>query len=287
MDIQQLEQVIAIVEEKTMTKAAEKLHVTQPALSAGIRKLEEELHTKLFVREKNGMVLTEVGKIVYEKAIIIKQDMDRLKDSVNEYLSDSSLITVGFDDPGPMWYLMPNLYMAYGNEAFHNLMDLHIKDALLKGKCQIAISSVPFYDDSFVSEKLVEESLYLSVSLDSAYANRDSIDLLKENLDEIHRYVCEGAHDLYLEGFWKKVTEKTKVHTYTDYFMFQNILQNEEIVTTTTKLVQSYRNDGNRKLIPITSDGTKNDYYVIYPKGKYEEYISYIKYVFSKVKEKD
>ncbi|HIT63812.1 MAG TPA: LysR family transcriptional regulator [Candidatus Ventrimonas merdavium] len=63
MNIHQLEYVITISEEKSFSKAAERLLVTQPALSQQVKKLEIELGTKLFRRERNELVLTDAGKV--------------------------------------------------------------------------------------------------------------------------------------------------------------------------------------------------------------------------------
>lgn len=63
MNTQILEYVIAISEEKTLSKAAESLLVTQSALSQQLKKLEQELECPLFTRRKNTMQLTGAGKI--------------------------------------------------------------------------------------------------------------------------------------------------------------------------------------------------------------------------------
>lgn len=50
---------------KHMTKASEELHVSQPAISQAIKKLEEELGGTLFVRSNKGMDLTKEGEMFY------------------------------------------------------------------------------------------------------------------------------------------------------------------------------------------------------------------------------
>ena len=59
MDTKIIEYVIAIAEEKTLNKAAERLYLTQPALSQRLKKLEEELGTPLFIRTKDGLAITD------------------------------------------------------------------------------------------------------------------------------------------------------------------------------------------------------------------------------------
>ncbi|MCD8021190.1 MAG: LysR family transcriptional regulator [Clostridiales bacterium] len=68
MNTQLLEYIIAIAEEKSLTKAADRLLLTQSALSQQLKKLEKELGTKLFMRSKNEMILTDAGKIYVNNA---------------------------------------------------------------------------------------------------------------------------------------------------------------------------------------------------------------------------
>ena len=64
MDFYRIECFLAAAETGSMTKAAEKMCVTQPAISFQIRELERELQITLFSRESNGIRLTEAGKIM-------------------------------------------------------------------------------------------------------------------------------------------------------------------------------------------------------------------------------
>lgn len=68
MDLNQLHAFVAVAREGHMTRAARQLHLTQPAVSAQISKLEDELGQKLFDRMPKGMVLTEAGKLFREYA---------------------------------------------------------------------------------------------------------------------------------------------------------------------------------------------------------------------------
>lgn len=54
-----------VAKEKSITKAAKKLYISQPAISKSLKRLEEELNVDLFYRNLNGVELTEVGKVFY------------------------------------------------------------------------------------------------------------------------------------------------------------------------------------------------------------------------------
>ncbi|MCD7745756.1 MAG: LysR family transcriptional regulator [Lachnospiraceae bacterium] len=62
MTLQQILYAVTIADMKSMNKAAAALYVSQPALSAAIRDLEEELHIELFIRSNRGIVLTQEGE---------------------------------------------------------------------------------------------------------------------------------------------------------------------------------------------------------------------------------
>lgn len=68
MEIYQFRQLIAIAEARSFRRAATRLGLTQPALSAGIRKLENELGVRLFDRASDGVKLTAYGKVVAARA---------------------------------------------------------------------------------------------------------------------------------------------------------------------------------------------------------------------------
>lgn len=69
MKITQLEYFCAASQYHSITKAAQKLYVTQPAISSAIRELEKEFSVNLFTRTKNHLTLTSEGKIFYKKAL--------------------------------------------------------------------------------------------------------------------------------------------------------------------------------------------------------------------------
>lgn len=64
IELEQLKQLIAFATYGTLSKAAEKLYISQPALSRSIQKLEKTLGVELFDRKKNKMELNQNGKLL-------------------------------------------------------------------------------------------------------------------------------------------------------------------------------------------------------------------------------
>jgi DNA-binding transcriptional LysR family regulator len=76
MDIRQLKAFVAIAETRTFTAAAERVHVTQAAISMQIRQLEQEVGLPLFIRTPRRVVLTEAGEHLLERAHLILREHD-------------------------------------------------------------------------------------------------------------------------------------------------------------------------------------------------------------------
>ena len=68
MDTKQIEYIVMIADQKSITRAAEKLFITQSALSQQLQKLEEELDVSLFIRNKSDWIPTPEGEVYLENA---------------------------------------------------------------------------------------------------------------------------------------------------------------------------------------------------------------------------
>lgn len=116
MDMKRLDFFCQVVELKSFTKAAEKLHLTQPTVSEGVRLLEETLGESLLDRMGREVLPTPAGKVLYRYARRILQLRDEAKRAVSD-LRDSAggLLSLGASTiPGA--YLLPRLIEAYSKQ---------------------------------------------------------------------------------------------------------------------------------------------------------------------------
>lgn len=119
MDLAQLEIFLSIAEEKSFSRAAEKMLRTQPALSIAIKRLEEELGETLFDRSSKSGTLTEAGKILYSYA----QQMINLRDEARDAIGElrgmyRGRLTIGANESTSL-YLLPELLMEYRRKHPH------------------------------------------------------------------------------------------------------------------------------------------------------------------------
>lgn len=82
MELRQIQYFICLFEEGTVTGAARRMNVVQPALSAQIVKLEEELGQKLFVRSARGMEPTDAGRRMYQLYLPILRDLTHAREQM-------------------------------------------------------------------------------------------------------------------------------------------------------------------------------------------------------------
>ena len=80
MTLTELRYIIAVADEKHFGRAASKCFVSQPTLSIGVKRLEDELGVTLFERSKTGVHLTAVAEQLVEKARNILREVDSFKD---------------------------------------------------------------------------------------------------------------------------------------------------------------------------------------------------------------
>lgn len=102
LNYKHLEYFWAVAREGSVTRAAEALHVTQPAISTQIRKLEQRLGERLFRKSGRSLVLTEMGEVVFRYADEIFTLGHELAETVRGQPSDRPLrLTVGVVDAVP------------------------------------------------------------------------------------------------------------------------------------------------------------------------------------------
>ncbi len=89
---------VKLVETGSYTKAAKELHLSQPALSIAIQKLERELCVQLIVRSHRSFKLTDAGKITYNAAKDLDKQTEKLKVELAELANQKPSISIGMID---------------------------------------------------------------------------------------------------------------------------------------------------------------------------------------------
>lgn len=117
MDLRELRYFLAVAEERSVTRAATRLHLTQPPLSAQLQRLEHELGVELFVRHRRGVDLTEAGRRLVEHARRVLDDVDAAAIDVRRTgQGRSGRLTLAFV-PATAWSVLPPLLRGFADTS--------------------------------------------------------------------------------------------------------------------------------------------------------------------------
>lgn len=195
MDIKQLEYFITVVEEGTITGAAKKLHISQPPLSAQMQILEEELGAKLFQRGARQIILTEPGRMLYKKALEMRDLSEQAKEEIRTWkkgqaghlrlgLVSSSSCEELYQKLALFQKLYPEIQIkVYEGNTYELLEMLH------REKIDAAVLRTPF-------------SFY---GLDTAFIHQDSMALLGFKDEKAVNLKDLKGHPLILYRRWEKL----------------------------------------------------------------------------------
>lgn len=165
MDIPQIKALLAVVQFGSLTRAADKLGLTQPALSRQIRLLETELGELLFLRHGRGMVTTAAGARVAERAACAMRELDAMAGDVAE-LTERPVGTVllGMTPTAAESLIVPltrelsQLYPAI-RMKYLTAFTGHLLDWLHAGELDVAVLYDAARQQSVSSEPLLREQL--------------------------------------------------------------------------------------------------------------------------------
>jgi DNA-binding transcriptional LysR family regulator len=157
-----------IAEKENMSRAAETLHVSQPALSKTISKLESSLGVTLFERKKGRISLSPIGTDFYRQIARAFDCIDEGQRLIDAYKkSSSSTVTIG----SPVSELLNTLILRYMQSQHEDSLQISqylytpeaLQEQLLAGKLDFALTPMPLHDPEITQIKLMDEEILLAV----------------------------------------------------------------------------------------------------------------------------
>lgn len=196
MTFQQLEYIVTLDNERHFVRAAQKCFVTQPTLTMGIKKLEEELNTILFDRKKHPVEPTKTGVRVIEKSRQILREANQLRQLVKgEKESLEGTFRVGVI-PTLAPYLMPlflgdfiqenpNTNLIIEELQSHHIMEMLKNDTLDVGLLVTPLEDqqlreIPLFDEPFLVYSSEKHPLYKKSEINTSDITEDGMWLLNQ-----------------------------------------------------------------------------------------------------------
>ena len=261
MELYELRQFTAFADAGTLSEAAEILHLSQPALSRNMKKLEEELGIPLFTRSRNKLELNENGRYVLELAKKLLNDADALPVRARDFDRKSRTISLGTCAPAPIWTLTPLIANLFPHMSLRT--EFHTEPGLLSGLdndiYQLVILPEKPVGEAYFCKKCGTESLMFALPKGHRYARRKSLTFEEMN----------GENMLLMPdiGFWSFVMElmpDSRFLTQNDRFSFEELVQASSLPSFVTDLSQTYLHSSQGRIfVPISDPEATATYYLI------------------------
>ena len=172
MEFKQLEAFVAVVDYGSFSEAARKLYLTQPTISAHVRSLEEELHTKLILRTTKKTTITTRGYQLYDSAVRMLEIRNNLLENftgVQKHMIDLAASTI------PSSYLLPEILAAFGKTHpdiyFHSIQadSAESINRVLDGTVDLALVGQNTRDETCVFLPFCQDKLVIATPITNHY----------------------------------------------------------------------------------------------------------------------
>jgi DNA-binding transcriptional LysR family regulator len=241
MELRQLEYFVAVAGELNFSRAAQRIHVVQSALSASVGRLEKELGVELFDRSKRQIVLTAPGEVFLQHAREVIHTAQRARASVADYRDQlTGTVTLGT--------LMSwgSLDLAAVLEEFrrvHPMVTVHLRqsltgsaghlDAIADGKMDLALVSISSSPSRLVAvRELTHEHMVFVCDPSHALAHRDRVQLADlAGQDFIHFPHGWGIRQRLDAGFAAAGVQPASAYEVADYAIAAELVRHRLAAT--------------------------------------------------------
>lgn len=207
MDFEQLRQLEAIARESTLSAAARTLHLSQPALSRSLQRLEAELGQSLFDRPGRRLVLNEAGRVALEHAGRILREEQAMRTALDDVARRTRALRVGAVAPAPLWRLTSLIIERFPGLVLtsQSLGREEVEEGVVSGELDLGISLRPHPLPSVRSAWLMVENLAVALPAEHALANREQVTAAE----------LDGETFLLLAdiGFWRERCDRYLPHS--------------------------------------------------------------------------
>jgi len=278
MELLQLKYFEKVATLENMTRAAKELHISQPAMSAMLKKFEEELNVELFDRSPNRIYLNQTGEIALVHVNNILRNVEQMKTDLLNSAQQNLTLRIAFCDPGVRWFSVPRFSVVYP--------EIQIKDELYEGTDAAKFLTERVYDLIVTPEKIqshgiesqpfLPDQVFLSIPTESKLAGLESVslkDIPKQPLlyPQIGGYFLAQIEKLIVQNKLPITLVKN------EYNITQHLIRTTNFLATISTLSRDLRNDGtHRTLIPMSDPELNVMYYVSFLKAGKEKVKKFI-----------
>lgn len=296
MDFRQLESFISIAKNKSFSKAAKELYLTQPTLSNHMQNLEKELGSSLLNRTNREISLTRAGEIFYDYAEKILSLKDHAQYNLGEFAGKiEGTLTINASTI-PEQYILPELLMAFNKTypdvtyKINHLDSFEIIESIKQCKIPYGFTGSFFKDSSLEYLSIMNDELVLIAPLDFKHESQTItlVDILKIPL--VIREEGSGTRNLLTKELKK---HKINIYDLSIKALAENTQTIKSLVQTgfccsiiSAKAIENELNLGLIKKYSISDLNLSRSFYFVYPKDRISSTLEndFIEFISSKYK---
>lgn len=181
MDLRQLRFFVEIARQKSFTRAAERLHIAQPAVSAGIKRLEEELELVLFNRQDRTVSLTAEGELFLEHAASILERVTAARQEMAEVRGlGKGEVRIGIP-PMMSAYFFPNIISDFKRRYQNLSLSVYgegagrIRTMIMTGELDMGVIAGDGVPETLEARHFLREEVVVCVPHGHPFAGRSTI----------------------------------------------------------------------------------------------------------------
>ncbi len=258
MELYQLEELAAFAEYGSISKAAESVGVSQPAMSRSMKLLEADIGVPIFQRTSNTIELKDTGRLAASKAAEITVIVRKAIEEIREFDRRKKMILVGSVAPAPLWSVISMLSSIETEKTIAGEMKERkiLEDGLRGGTYRYVITREPLSIEGFATVRLGEENLMFLLSSNHRFAERKSLSF--SDLDGENMLLYENI------GSWSGLPERkmpsSRFLIQNDRDAFEELVMKSTIPSFTTDLL-SAPIEG-KIAIPISDAEAHEEFYI-------------------------
>lgn len=274
MDIRHLRIFIAVAEEGKMSKAAEKLFVSQPTISQTIRELEEHYNVLLFERLCRKLHITAEGKKLLAYARKVVNEFNELEEKM-ESITDvdkikiGSTITIGSCLISEIVNKIKERHTDIEPYGYINNTQM-VEEKILKSELDIGIIEGEIKSPNIISIPEIEDYLVLVCGKDHELADREYVDLVElTEMDFVMREEGSGTRELFENYMYENDFDvKIKWETCCPEAMKSAVIKNGCLAVLSIRLVEDEIKNGTIRVIKHTENVWNRNFSIVYHKDK-------------------
>ncbi|MBP7643616.1 MAG: LysR family transcriptional regulator [Saprospiraceae bacterium] len=284
MEIRHLKLIKAIVEEGSITKAIDKLHLTQSALSHQLKEAEYQLGTQIFLRQNKKLILTKAGEKLYETANEILDKLSNTEQEIKQMIfGEFGTIRISTECYSSYHWLpsvLKQFHLLYPNVDLQIIMEAthYPLQKLQEGIIDIAITSDPVKDNNIKYLELFQDEMLMVFSANHSWADKKYVvaeDFINEHL-LIHSLPLETVtiHQFLLAP--AKIKPKKITPLPLTEASIEMVKADMGIMAMAKWAVQPYLKDNALKTIKIGKNGLKRKHFIAIMSNKiYPNYFNH------------